>query len=295
MARAEKTGRRGAWGAAMAAGVALFGLSACGHGADGGPKGTNPAGASGVGPSGSSSARTITVVAERNHQPVQAEIVSRGAFVDITAPGFLPRRQPAEWPEAVLWEDDAALPYDVTQDLIYKSGPLHRPAQQALSLSIDPAVLASDRRIDGALDAALHMIGRETPYSVTRTQGPAFIEIARGTQPGFFVYLTTVGSAVEHARIVVGSPELYWGPHLQRALTHEIGHTFGLSDCDLNEGMMCSPEPVLDFSAHEQEVLRKTVQRTPGNSAPDVDPSSSATSSSRVTRQVCSLPPAQAD
>ena len=306
MAREEKAGKQGSWGVAVAAGVALIGLSACGRDdKNGAPvKLSNPVAASatsGVESSSGGTARTspaaitITVLAERTQQPVEAAVVAIGGFVDITAPGFLPRRQPADWPQAVLWEDDTTLPYDVTQNLIYKNGSLHRPTQQALTLSIDPAVLAADRRVDGALNAALDTISRETPYSVVRTQGPSFIEIVPGTQPGFFVYITTVGSTVEHARIVVGNPELYWGPHLQRALTHEIGHTFGLSDCDLNEGMMCSPDPVLDFSAHEQEVLRKTVQRAPGNSAPDVDPASVATSSSRSTRQVCSLPPAQAD
>ena len=298
MARNERAGRQASWKVALAAGAALLGLSGCGgHGGDGSPPSPNPAGASGVsevsrsgGSGGASVAHTITVVAERSRQPVQASVVFRGESVEITAPGFLPRRQPAAWSEALLWEDDGTLPYDVTQNLVYKGGSLNRPAQRELSLSIDPALLTQPR-VEGALSAALDTIARQTPYSVTRTAGPAFIEVRSGATPGFLAYVTAAGSTIEHARIEVGSPDAYWGPHLQRAITHEIGHVFGLSDCDLNTGMMCSPEPVLDFSANEQEVLRKMTQRTPGNTAPDLDPAGVG-SSSRTTRRVCSLPPA---
>ena len=297
MAR-EKKGRKSSRGVAVAAGMALMGLSACGHDKDHSQANPmNPAAASSVsgvqqsgGGGNNVTGQTLMVVAERTRQPVAASVVSRGGVVDITAPGFIPRRQPADQSEAVLWEDDATLPYDVTQNLVYNSGPLFRPVNLDLSLSIDPALLA-EPRVGDALNAALDTISRQTPYSVVRAQGPAFIEVAHGNAAGFFVYVTTVGSTVTHARIEVGQPDAYWGPHLQRAITHEIGHVFGLSDCDLNTGMMCSPEPVLDFSANEQEVLRKMTQRTPGNTAPDLDPAGVG-SSSRTTRRVCSLPPA---
>ena len=294
MAREERAGRGRGW--AVVAVVGVMGLSACGRDKDGkAAKLANPVAASdasGVGANGgvasSSAAQTLTVISERSRQPVQASVVFRGDMVDISAPGFLPRRQPAYWPEAVLWEDDGTLPYDVTQNLVYKGGRLNRPLQRELTLSIDPALLAQPRVAD-ALNAALATISFQTPYVITRVEGPAFIELHSGTTPGFLAYVTAAGGTIQGARIEVGSPEAYWGPHLQRAITHEIGHVFGLSDCDLSEGMMCSPEPVLDFSAHEQEVLRKMVQRTPGNTAPDADPLGAGTSS-RTTRQVCSLP-----
>jgi len=283
---------------AVMAGAAALGLSGCGgHGEKSlAAAVTNPVGASetpGVarsGGGGTSVAPTIAVVSERNRQPVQASVVVRGDSVEITAPGFLPRRQPAAWSEAALWEDDSALPYDVTQNLVYKGGRLNRPEIRDLTLSVDPA-LDAQPRVRDAVAAALDTISRQTPYTVTRVEGPAFIEVRMGATPGFLAYVTTTGSTIQSARIEVGSPDAYWGPHLQRAITHEIGHVFGLSDCDLSTGMMCSPEPVLDFSPNEQEVLRKMVQRTPGNLAPDMDPGGVGTSS-KTTRRVCSLPTA---
>lgn len=279
------------------AGAAALGLSGCGgHGEKSLAAAANPLAASSVaggfeasgGGGGSSVPQTITVVAERNRQPVQASVVLRGDAVEITAPGFLPRRQPASLTEAVLWEDDATLPYDVTENLVYKGGRLNRPGVRDLTLSVAPALYAQPR-VREAVAAALDTIARQTPYTVTLVEGPAFIELHPGSVPGFLAYVTTTGSTIERARIEVGSPDAYWGPHLQRAITHEIGHVFGLSDCDLNTGMMCSPDPVLDFSANEQEVLRKMVQRTPGNTLPDVDPLG-AGASSRATRRVCALP-----
>lgn len=296
MASRKSAGRVG-WGGIALAGVALV-LIGCGRNGDDGSM-ANPVGVSGVpgaggavssGGGGAVAVQAITVVAERSRQPVQASVVVRGDSVEITAPGFLPRRQPAALSEAVLWEDDSALPYDVTQNLVYKGGRLNRPEVRNLTVWVDPALDAQPRFAD-AVNGALSTIQRQTPYSVVRTEGTAFIEIRSGRVPGFLAYVTTTGATIQHARIEVGSPDAYWGPHLQRAITHEIGHVFGLSDCDLSAGMMCSPEPLLDFSAHEQEVLRKMVERSPGNLAPDMDPFG-AGSSSKTTRQVCSLPQA---
>ena len=228
-----------------------------------------------------------TVTAERSGAQVQASVAPDGDFVVITAPGFLPRRQLASLPQATLWEDDSVLPYTVTYSLVYSTVQrLLRPRERALTVSVDPALLATPRFRE-ALDKALQTLSSQTPYSITLTEGPAYAEMTLVGQAGGLTYLDVAGSSITHARIQLGGLDAFWGDHLQRVITHELGHTLGLGDCDFGKGMMCDPNPVLDFSSQEQEVLRKMTERTAGNAPPDND--AGVSGSSTLRRQVCSF------
>lgn len=212
---------------------------------------------------------TFHVTALRTGAPVHAAVVLNGGRVTVTAPGFLPRQQDASVSEVRMWEDDAILPANVTYTLVYQqSRELERPAQRNLTLSVAPQ-FEQDRHISQVIEASREVINAETPYSLSFGE-PAYLEIVSGNG-GAFTEVTVGSEGITHAKISF-DPAGYWGPHLQRVITHEMGHALGLADCVLSGMMMCGPDPVHHFTSQEQEVMRKMLARDTGNVPPDDAP-----------------------
>ncbi len=229
---------------------------------------------------------------------------ANGEILVMTKIGFLTRVVNArQGMIEYLWEDDALLPYTYTYHLVYDTNnatPLRRPVARMLTV-FPSAETRNDPRAWPALNWAVNLHNRtnhDIQYAIAPNDqaGVEFrIDLSKDesdqTNPGALTYSYLNGNTIVSAKIVFVSFDAFWGDHLRKAMTHELGHARGLNHGVGLGGMMGSPDPVSDFTPQEKEVMHNMFLREPGNWAPDTAPGTSARSTAIGSPIVCRMSP----
>ena len=285
-----------------------FALFACGKG--------NPVGPDGPNAPAPAKASALTVVAMRTGLPVpgaQVKVVRSlsdirplgttdgggyvsldgaqvGQTIRIEAGGFLSRHFIASSAPVImrLWEGDAQLTTDFTEELVYGynqggTRALQRPTAPVLTVQPTPQMW-SQRRVAGALPNAIDVINEVvsvpngTTFVLDLSGGPAAFPVAVSLDPGdpdnpgelTWAYPRGAGEIFK-CDIKLEGTEGFWGLHLQRVFEHAFTHCLGLIHAPGYGGIMGDQGPAeLSFGAMERQVMRNIFWRLPGNRAPDV-------------------------
>jgi hypothetical protein len=216
-----------------------------------------------------------------------------GAAIEVSLPGFLPRRTAVRPDETrlVLWPDTPAFPGDYTKALVYTDptdgsvAPLRRLPSWVRTVAVSPAAdLQADdlgrdalRQAVDSINAALagsritYALGAAGDFSVPVRADPAAPSCTGGARRATtWIWLGAAGE-IERAEIVVCAVDY---ARNVGTLTHELGHTFGLRHSLDERDLMCgwyrpgrSPAP----TAREALAMALLLQRRPGTTWPDDD------------------------
>lgn len=207
--------------------------------------------------------------------------------ITVTRPGYLTRTLYIgnKSRTDALWENDAFLPYDTTTfPLAYGSqGYFFRPRPGVMTVALDRWLL-QDYRSRQALAAAVATINAIDPRLQFQIVGSnADVQVLLEPQQAFGGALTwfdvfdSEGYLLK-ARITFQGTAGFYGNYLQSALTHELGHVWGLQDVPasstvwmMDTAFHSSGGPSLDFSPQEKAVMRAMLFRKPGNAPPDAE------------------------
>ena len=224
--------------------------------------------------------------------------VEAGATIEIVAPGFRgPTYAIVNAGDNVirLWEEDAKLPREFVDELVYgvnqgTTKHLERPTASVLTVNPVGDMLTNDR-VRQALPAAVKELNKKTTANLALGKGATFVINDSGTvegeypitlkltpgepgNPGELTYSNpspdgTLNSCEIHLEGIDG----FWGPWLQRVLTHSLMHTLGFVHAPGFPGIMGDQDNPrnlpLTLGAFEGEVIRKIFWREPGNTLID--------------------------
>lgn len=192
----------------------------------------------------------------------------KGIPATITVSGFLPRTVVDPGSVEYLWPNDEAFPKAWTYAGLYNSGAdtiMVRPAEGTL-FTVEPGPdLANDSRFMDDLAFAVatingsYNLGQVQFQIVSSGSGGSVRVLQDPNESGgawTYGYQTPQGLQTG-GRIVFQSIKPFWGHHLRRALTHELGHIACLSHLppDAPPGLMGGPGESMDFSYAEKSLL----------------------------------------
>jgi len=198
----------------------------------------------------------------------------------IRANGYLERKVGITSDTTVhLMPNDQAQPQEYTLEAIYgRSDPL--PDQEIQKILADDVgvivddVLWKNPDFHGALLKTVKMYGDiprspklllqdRSPRTVFTVElDPSHWYFALDQDAGAIAMATIVDGETTHGEMVFKCTECFFGDHLEKAIKHEAGHLLGFrGDPSNGDGVMDSPDPILDLSDREMLVFRYLFDR----------------------------------